>query len=132
MRKAGWEVILNNHIKLAFEKPFKWGEHDCALWMGKVVRDISGIDTVSQFEGLYSTKTKAYELLKPYGGILGLLDNHPDLIPVDVKMAQRGDIVYEAKSKAVGICVGAKCAFITQGGLVFLEMFEIKKAWGVR
>lgn len=133
MRKEGWEIILSDMITDAMNKPFKWGEHDCALFMGRVVRAISGIDTVSHFEGKYDTEKAAKALLKPYkGGIIGLLDNHPDLEKIDVKMAKRGDIVFDVNSKAVGICLGRDSAFISPIGMVFLRTLGLNKAWGIK
>lgn len=133
MRKEGWEIILDNCLQEAMYKPFQWGEHDCALFMGRTVRAMTGIDTVGQFEGKYSTESGAKALLKPYkGGIIGLLDNHPDLLKIDIRMAKRGDIVFDKKSKAVGICNGRQSAFITEkDGLTFKRTLDLDMAWGV-
>jgi hypothetical protein len=131
MRKEAWTSILDAEIEAARDKTFGWGVHDCSLWVGRVVHAISDIDHVLLFEGKYTSEAEAKELLREAcdGGIVKYLNERLKAIPVPT--AQRGDVVYDAKSGAIGICMGRNSFFVSREGLMTLATMSLKRAWKV-
>jgi hypothetical protein len=106
--------------------PFAWGEHDCALFAANVLLAYTGEDFATVFRGRYKSKSGAYRVLKPYGGLSGYITSI--FKPKPIKMAQRGDLVM--KDNCVGICLGRVSAFVYEvNGLVFLPTLTMDKAW---
>lgn len=131
MRKENWPSILAAEIEKARNLSFSWGTHDCSLWVGRVVHAISGIDDVLRFEGTYRDETGAKDVLRTIcdGGIVKYLNGRLKAIPV--LTAQRGDVVYDAKSGAIGICMGRQSFFVSKQGFVTMSTADLKRAWKV-
>lgn len=134
MRRAeNWPGLLATAIEEARNRPFVWGEHDCALFAADVVLKMTGQDLAADFRGLYASKTQAIKILGAAGGldavVTGLLGwplYHP-------KLAQRGDVVMvdTPEGRALGICNGATAACAGPDGLTFVEMTLWLTAWRV-
>ena len=137
MRAADWDIRLAAIVAEAREKPFKWGQHDCALWAMDVRTALTGAPE-APWRGKYSTVKGAaarmakmgYGSLEAAGdGILGERHEFP-------LMAKRGDIVLaeiggDDWPEAFGVCVGASGAFVTPEGLTLHPMSAVKAAWKV-
>ena len=128
---------LNDYIKEVRHKPFEWGEHDCFIfsntafkcyhgfgyaddWIGRYM----GSDgpmlpsrlrkefSVSNFDEAIEQKLKRVEYVPPKGSL------------VATKKAERWAVGY-----ALGISLGIKAAFLSRGGLIFIPIDDIDKAW---
>jgi hypothetical protein len=127
-RFQDWPKRLDASIEDARKKSFAWGDHDCALFAADVVKAITGEDFGAPWRGRYESAVQAMRRLRPHGGLPGLVTQ---LLgdPVKPEQARRGDVVL--KSGALGICLGAKCAFTGLDGLVFVTLIECEQTWHV-
>jgi hypothetical protein len=127
-RFQDWPKRLDAAIEDARKKSFAWGGHDCALFAADVVKAITGEDFAAPWRGRYESAVQAMRRLRPHGGLPGLVTQ---LLgePVKPEQARRGDVVL--KSGALGICLGAKCAFTGLDGLVFVTLKECELVWHV-
>jgi hypothetical protein len=93
MRIEGWESRLADHVREAYGNPFRWGAHDCALWAARWVRDCTGNDFLSDWEGKYKSELGARRLMKRrgYESVADIADEH--LVEIPVGLAKRGDLL---------------------------------------
>ena len=102
MRVADWEARLAAAIMAARDKPFIWGQHDCAIWTFDLRRALTdGPDHASLWRGKYKTALGAERVMRRLGwssyeaGAWALL-GEPRAYPL---LAQRGDLVLGAAPK---------------------------------
>lgn len=132
-RLPDWERRLGEYLLTVLEKPFAYGEHDCALHGANAVHAATGIDHGAPFRGKYTTELGAAKALKKYGGgtIEATFDQHLDECPL--AFASRGDIVMF--ENAIGVCAGGDALFVGQNdvlpGLVRVPRARWSKAWKV-
>jgi len=125
-RVKHWERKLDDYIEASRHKPFKWGSHDCALFVAGAFDVLTNSKVQKKYKGKYESEITARRMVK--NGLLKEIDKYcPRLI--NTYLAQRGDIVYY--DKALGICLGSKCAFVYSEGLAFIDLGKCKKAWRV-
>jgi hypothetical protein len=127
-----WEQHLAAAIIAARDKPFIWGQHDCAIWAFDLRRALTdGPDHASLWRGKYKTALGAERVMRRLGwssyeaGARALL-GEPRAYPL---LAQRGDLVLGAAPEAFGICLGAKVAFAGPKGLTFAPIATLRLAW---
>lgn len=132
MRIPGWELALAEAIESARSRPFAWGVHDCASWVFDLRRDLTGgADVAALWRGRYQTQRGAALVMRRLGwrsleeGARALLGAP---LP-SVHLAQRGDILLSADGAALGICLGARAAFLGPEGLTFLPVSGVTLAW---
>lgn len=78
-------------------KEFKWGEHDCCLFVCDCVKAMTGIDPAENHRGHYSTELGAKKALVKYGRIEDVFDSRFSRV-ADHKLARRGDVLtYESE-----------------------------------
>ena len=133
MRLPGWESRLAQCIDDARGRAFAWGVHDCATWVADVRRALTGEDAAADWRGKYSTEAGAIRAVRRRG-YPGLAAWVSDLLggPLDSPlMAQRGDIVLDGTTGALGIATSGAAAFVSPDGLVFLQMDRCAMAWRV-
>ena len=134
MRYVDWEQRLSDYLASVASRPFKWGEHDCALHIANAVAAITGDDIAADFRGKYSTELGSARALKRFGA--GTLEATIDTLldPIEPAFAQRGDVVM--RDGMLGVCVGATAAFVGEEGgkpgLVEFPRREWQKAWASR
>lgn len=94
-RKEGWEQRLITHIEKVHNKPFKRGQHDCALFVCNCIYEMTGCDLAEDFRGKYKTKKEAFKMLREKG-----CENLRDIAfartgtPYEnINFAKRGDVV---------------------------------------
>jgi hypothetical protein len=131
MRIEGWEVRLAEAVAAAQSRPFAWGVHDCATWAFDVRQALTGLDAAAAWRGRYRTAVGSVRMLRRLGcqtteDLARSIMGAPLASP---RLAQRGDIVLLAG--AVGICLGADCAFLAPEGLTFRPITETELAWRV-
>lgn len=127
-----WEVRLSEQIEAARERPFSWGEHDCATWAADVWAALTGEQSPAiAWRGRYKTALGAERFRRKAGypsmeaagmALLG------EPLPTPL-LAQRGDVVFA--QDAFGVCVGARAAFVGAKGLEFLRLRDCVLAWRV-
>ena len=134
-RLENWDVLLNECIQDARDKPFEWGAHDCTTWAMTVRSAMTGSDP-APWLGTYKTLRGAVGAIKKTG--------HADLeeaatsvlgAPVAPLTAQRGDIVLmgddAAFGGAFGVVIGSHAAFVAEDGLTLHPVSEARRAWRV-
>jgi len=134
MRVAGWTSLLAARLEAARDKPFVWGQHDCATWAFDLRRDLTGgEDVAALWRGRYRTQMGAVRVLRRLGWhsleAAGL-----DLLGAplaNLMLAQRGDMVLGGEDPAFGICIGAQAGFVSPEGLVLLPLDRCHLAWRV-
>jgi len=134
MRYDDWPSRLTKALIIAKDKGFVWGESDCCLFSCDIVKAITGVDYGASFRGIYTTKRGAALALRNFGG--GGLINTVNLIMGEgksPKRASRGDFVLASQGHGdmLGICIGEAAVFISEGGLVHIELKDCKLAWGI-
>jgi hypothetical protein len=128
VRRAGWEVRLAEEIVAAVAQPFAWGRHDCYSWVRRVVHAISahrlpGAGSYSSAQGAaLRMRRRGFASLEAV--MDGTLERRPGVL-----LAQRGDVVMA--EGALGICVGARCAFISEAGMAWRPLRGCTVAWAV-
>lgn len=134
IRIPGWELALAQAIEAARSRPFAWGTHDCASWVFDLRRDLTGsADVAALWRGRYRTQRGAALVMRRLGwasleeGARALLGAP---LP-SLRLAQRGDILLSADGAALGICLGARAAFLGSEGLTFVPITDCSLAWRV-
>lgn len=114
MRLPEWENLLSAFIADNAEKPFHWGDWDCAQFATAGAAAITGDDKAAAFRGAdYSDAAGAALALRELGAgtLLATLDSWYPRKPVS--HAGRGDLVWA--ENAVGICMGSHGLFLPVG-----------------
>jgi hypothetical protein len=63
-RLQDWEPALHTAIDAAAARPFKFGDHDCCLFIADVVLVLTGHDFGAGFRGKYRTAAGAMKALR--------------------------------------------------------------------
>lgn len=129
MRKENWLECLNSYLDSVYDKPFKWGSHDCCHFAAACVETITDQNPM-KFK--YKTKTGALRLIKKIP-----LDKRLEKIfgkPMAVASAKRGDIMYHIFDDwpCVGVCIGQDALFVGEDGsegLITVATLECEKAF---
>lgn len=143
-RLTHWEQKFVEFMEAATERPFSWGEHDCAIFAGRSVEAITGTNPLADYvneagQGRYKTAKSAYRLLyKLDDGSLAVAAARQLGEEINPMFAQRGDVVLQnVKDDAffterLGVCVGSEAAFAHEPkGLSYVHMKFCAKAWRV-
>ena len=131
-RIPGWELRLAAAIDAARDRPFRWGEHDCAIWAFDLRRDLTGGDDVAAlWRGRYRTARGAVRVMRRLGWS-SLEAAGRDLLGeplLSLHLAQRGDLVLANSGLGFGVCLGARAAGIAPSGLVLVPLSACALAW---
>ncbi|MCW3782124.1 DUF6950 family protein [Defluviimonas salinarum] len=134
IRMPAWELALTQAIESARSSPFAWGVHDCASWVFDLRRDLTGgEDVAALWRGRYQTQRGAALVMRRLGWA-SLEDGARTLLGAPlgtVHLAQRGDLVLSSDGAALGICLGARAAFLGPEGLTFVPVSTCSLAWRV-
>lgn len=131
MRLHDWPERLSHAIEEARGKSFRWGQHDCCLFVADTVRAITGYDFAADLRG-YETQTGAYRRVAEFGSIEALV-SHLVGPHKAAAFAGRGDVVLAEldQGPTLGICLGNQCAFVGEHGLTFYPRTVASHAWSV-
>ena len=133
MRYDLWPSRLNDYLVAASERPFSWGQHDCATFVFGVAEAITGDDHAETWRGKYKTPAGALRQIKKHGvGNLGeWLDKFYSRQPV--AFSQRGDVVCVDQDElgAFGVVVGRDALFLGPDGTETRPLAECDYAWRV-
>jgi len=133
MRHDLWPSRLNDYLEAASERPFSWGEWDCAVYVFGAAEAITGDDHAETWRGKYKTPTGALKQIKKHGveNLGEWLDKFYSRQPI--LFAQRGDIVAIDQDSfgAFGIVIGAQALFVGPDGTETRPLVECDYAWRV-
>jgi len=144
-RHPKWEARLSAYLTKVKNKRFRWGRHDCGLFVNGAVKAVTGRDLFGANAGAYKSKREAAQLLRELGhGTLTAATTHFLGEPVHPAKAGRGDVVQAGK--AIGIVAASGWAWfvgeqrrvnpatgktITTHGLMHLPVLQCDLAWKV-
>lgn len=141
-RLVHWERKLAEFHKVAFRRPFVWGQSDCCLTASDGVLSITGIDLGVRFRGAYSDMAGGYRAMREFSGggvaetIAALMSEH-DCPEETVLMARRGDVglvpsgLPGIQSEAAAICLGPHWETQGENGLIKIPIKAGLRAWRI-
>lgn len=129
VRRSDWLARLNAELPRAAAKRFAWNRSglDCCRFAARLVRAMTGVNVMAGFS--YTTEEAAWAQIAERGGLRPFLRETfgPSRRPA---FAQRGDIMLARGGKAVGICIGARVAMMSEEvGYVTLPLSEFMAAF---
>ena len=136
MRYPDWQSRLNKAIQEARDKEYEIGKHDCALFAAKVIKDITGRDFFSSLKGKYGSRRESLKFIREVAGA-GLKEAVSKFLEqetIPVSYATQGDLMFLVDftgMEHLGICIGKRTAFLTDGGLCFYETLDCLWAWKI-
>lgn len=136
-RFQNWEERFTNYVNEYMNKPFKRGQHDCALFVCNVVLEMTGHDFAEEYRDKYETKEQAYELLKKFGfkDLLQLAKKKGGKPYENLNFAKRGDVVLiqneEGYSLAIIDLTGRTALTTGKDGLIKVDRGRWLKAWSI-
>ncbi|MEG3166543.1 hypothetical protein U1701_18435 [Sphingomonas sp. PB2P19] len=134
-RAPDWEERTAVYLDRVADQPFKWGEHDCALFAAGAINAMTGTDPAADLRGIYTDRASAAAALKDHGAGT-LLKTVTAWLgqPKHPAFAQRGDIVMKDRT-TLGVCVGLHSWFVGEehgvDGLVAIPTANCTKAFTV-
>lgn len=131
-RRPDWPAVLAHFVRHSRERPFAWGSHDCALFAAHWVDAATGSRISAEFEGRYSTRAGAQDIIAEFGG-LGALATHFLGEPIDISFARRGDVALfsQPSGETLGVVIGLEVVSPGATGWVARPVFECDRAWRV-
>jgi hypothetical protein len=138
-RLNNWPTKFANFVESRRSMPFEWGVNDCCLFSADGIHQaILGIDVAEGFRGTYTNKEEAELLLEKHGGLSALVSKafaSYGFVDVHPNFAGRGDpVLYESPEygDTLGLCGGSDAMFANfNGGIAFVKMSKVKKAWRI-
>lgn len=131
MRFENWPILLDAEIEAARQKPFVWGEHDCATWAARIVFVLTG-RVLDLPKGYTTARGSALAMRRKTGtsqieGAATFFLGEP---LASSKVARRGDVVLHG-SGALGVCIGSSAMCLSEAGLTAVPMSGCVTAWRV-
>lgn len=114
-RLVDWEKRLQAVIEESSRRPFDPQKWNCCLFARQVVQALTGRLPADVWRG----------------SIVNTVDG-AGLARIEPTQAQRGDLVLaDVPETTVGVCLGAKSAFVSPQGLSLLRTSRASMAWRV-
>lgn len=135
-RPEDWPARLHLFFEEIRTQPFQWGERDCALTACDWIAILVGIDPAAELRGAYRTAIGAGRVMKPRGGLEQIARDAcvaHGWQEVGASFARRGDVVLMdfPTGPALGICDGARSAFVGRDGLQLMRTLDCRLAWRI-
>jgi len=130
-RLENWPTLLADYIESRRPTSFTWGENDCCMFAADGVKAVTGVDLAKGLRR-YHTKIGAARILKQCGGVRGV-PSHVGLKAQPITMAKRGDpvLITMPEGDTLGLCLGARSAFVTPDGLTFWPTLNCSHSWSL-
>lgn len=137
----GPEKRLSAYLKAVKDRPFVWGDHDCLTFTNGAWQAMHGAGWADDWLGRYMKQTpygdrpmRKDQLRAEFGffSFDAALDARLTRV---THIPPRGALVATNKVKrwaigyGLGICVGAKCAFLSDKGVIYSPVTTIARAW---
>lgn len=134
-RRDDWPERLVAVVQQAQARPFRWGEHDCALFVADCVKAMTGVDVAEGLRGSYQDRPGAIRRLAERFAVLDLRGLGTRLFgaPIAPALAQRGDValvMLEGQGSA-GVVLGPTVAAPGRRGLLHVPLERAEIVWGV-
>jgi len=132
-RSSDWPERLDEVIRNAKAKPFKWGEHDCCIFVSDCIEAMTGESFGKETRGKYSTAAGALKILKKTEGVDGVYELAEKYLKPSVRV-RRGDVVgfNNDGDCLLGVAVAGKAVFLTPiEGIVVFKLESCEKVWRV-
>lgn len=128
---------LNSYIRSVRSEPFRWGQHDCLIFSNTAFKHYHGFGYADDWLGRYMDGDNPLlpsKLKKEFGA-----DSFDEAIADKMQEISytppKGSLIATLRAErwavgySLGICVGIKGAFLSRGGIVYLPLDDIEKAW---
>jgi hypothetical protein len=133
---------FHDFLYTSADKPFKWGEWDCALFAADAIKSFTDVDLADDFRGKYTTQTGAFKLIKKLTGGTTVADaaaycaqKHSLEEHTYPLMCKRGDlVVFDNGGDLISGVVhlsGRHVVSVSDSGLVRLPITTVKRSWSV-
>ena len=128
---------LSNYLREVKDQPFEWGTHDCFIFSNTAFKHYHGHGYADDWLGRYMSSDGPMlpsKLKKEFSANSfdeAILDKLQEVSYVPPK----GSLVATKKTErwyigyALGISLGIKAAFVSRGGLIYIPIDDIEKAW---
>ncbi len=133
MRLPDWKPRLIAWLSEVVRAPFRFGQHDCALFAAGAVQAMTGRDPAARFRGRYRTLRGGLRILRAAG-----FDDHIALAAsqfaeVHVSRAAPGDlaVVPTTEGDALGLVQGEAVYVLMPTGLGMVPMTLASRAFRV-
>ena len=128
---------INEYIRSVRREPFRWGHHDCLIFSNTAFKLYHGFGYADDWLGRYMNgdnpllPSKLKQEFKADSFDEAVADKVQEISYTPPKGALIATLRAErwAVGYSLGICVGIKGAFLSRGGLIYLPMDDIEKAW---
>lgn len=140
-RLPDWERRLSDFLARNGDRPFEWGEWDCALFCASAVEAMTGEDPAAEFRGTYRSERGSVRAIDDIGQGTLIRTMNARFDRRKPAFARRGDIVM-AKG-ALGVCIGQRALFVGElqliealglpirEGLIPVDRSAWSRAWAV-
>jgi len=128
-RHRDWQSRLAGFVASRESVPFKWGSHDCALFVCDGIEAISGHDPAAKYRG-YTTEIGAARVVKRLGGMRGVGNTifGQEIHPMQAQVGDVGLVDVEGR-ESFALCGGPFWLSPGPGGLVRLDVGVAVMAW---
>ncbi len=133
MRLPNWRSALRDYVEDVARKPFRYGTHDCALFVAGAVKAMTGVDHARGWRSQYRSLAKGRKLLAEQGH-----QDHVAMVAslfaeIPVLRAQVGDIaVLDGDGgDTLGVVQEPYVWAVDPHGLRSVPLIQAKKAFRV-
>lgn len=98
-RKEDWQTRLSVYLAESRAAEFRYGAHDCCLFVCGAVEAMTGADVAAPFRGQYRSRRTAYAAVAAYAGSASIaavaekVAAAHGMTEIPVRLAGRGDVV---------------------------------------
>lgn len=133
----GPQKHLNAYLKSVADLPFRWGQNDCLTFTNGAWQAMHGNGWADDWIGRYMNGNRLMrkdDLRREFGFQTFAEAVDQRLTRVDY-IPPRGSLVITERPMgggigySMGICVGAKAAFLSRTGVIYKSVTDISKAW---
>lgn len=136
-RFADWPARLNRFFEARELRPFAWGANDCSTFAADDVRELTGVDLLTDCSPRWGDATEAGLTIRRERGLLGALNRRLGAPLQTPALAQRGDVLLvraplaQGHTRFVAVCDSDRWAAPGAGGLLRGPLAQAVKAWRV-
>lgn len=128
---------LNDYIRSVRSEPFRWGHHDCLIFSNDAFKAFHGFGYADDWLGRYMDGANPLipSKLKQEFKADSFDDAIADKMQEISYTPPKGSLVATLRAErwavgySLGICVGIKGAFLSRGGIIYMPLDYIEKAW---